>query len=139
MTMFGELMPLPQAGLDDEGLWQAYRQQRLVFRYCTDCAHYHHPPLPVCPHCQSGALEWRDAHGPSEIFSFTEVHHPAHPAVAKRTPYVVIVVAFPEMNWVRLVSNLLGDGTPRIGAAVELVWDRVSEDVVLPRFRLAKS
>ena len=135
-TMFGPDMPRPEAGLDDAGFWQACATKRLVFRHCQQCGHHHHPPLPVCPECQSMRLDWVDARGQAEIFSHTRVEHPAHPAVTDHLPYHVIVVGWPEMDWVRLVSNLV-EGTPRIGAPVELTWDPIGPDMHLPRFRLA--
>lgn len=135
MAIFGNDMPKPEPGLDDAGFWRACAEKRLAFRHCEDCDRHHHPPLPVCPHCQSQRLDWREATGPAEIFSFTEVHHPAHAAVIGRTPYTVVVVAYPEMEWTRIVSNLVGDGEVRIGDRVEIVWDAIGDGMFLPRYR----
>jgi uncharacterized OB-fold protein len=136
-TTFGGDMPQPEPGIDDAGFWAACAEGRLVFRHCSGCGRTHHPPLPVCPTCQSTRLDWREPRGEPEIFTFTRVHHPAHPASVPHLPYDVIVVAWPDTDWVRLVSNLIG-GEPRIGARVRLVWDRVSDAMQLPRFRLAE-
>jgi uncharacterized OB-fold protein len=132
---FGQDMPRPVPGLDDAGFWSACAEQRLVFRHCTDCGRHHHPPLPVCPLCRSVRLDWREPEGDPELFTFTEVHHPAHPAAPAHLPYVVCVVGWPASGWVRLVSNLV-EGVPRIGAKVELVWDAVEPGLNLPRFRV---
>ncbi len=136
MLIFDESMPRPEPALDDAGFWQACAERRLVFRCCEACGHVHHPPRPLCPRCQSTRLNWREATGPAQIFSYTRVHHPAHPAVRTHVPYDVVLVVFPEMQHVRLVSNLV-DGEPRIGARVALVWDDIGGGAFLPRFRIA--
>ncbi|HYF57808.1 MAG TPA: zinc ribbon domain-containing protein, partial [Burkholderiaceae bacterium] len=123
--LFGDAMPEPEPGLDDAGFWAACAKERLVVRHCEDCGRAHHPPLPRCPSCRSTRLDWREPRGPAEIFSFTRVHHAAHEAVVDHLPYDVIVVAWPDTDGVRMVSNLVGGGEPRIGARVELVWERL--------------
>ncbi len=60
-------------------------------------------------------------------------HHP--PVPGKRAPYVVAVVALPE--GVRMIGNVLAEpGQVRIGAAVEIAFERVDDDLVLPSWRL---
>jgi uncharacterized OB-fold protein len=71
------------------------------------------------------------------VFSFTIVHHPAHPGVADIVPYNVVVVDFPECGHARLVSNVV-DATPEeiaIGMEVALVWETAGNGVLIPRFR----
>jgi len=72
-----------------------------------------------------------------EVFSFTVVHHPAHPAVASITPYNVVIVDFPEFDHVRLVSNLIdvAPGDVCIGMRVTLVWETAGNGLIVPRFR----
>jgi uncharacterized OB-fold protein len=57
--------------------------------------------------------------------------------VPAEVPYVVIAVDLPE--GLCLVSNLVdaGAGDVRIGLPVELVWEDMSDDLALPRFRPA--
>jgi uncharacterized protein len=71
------------------------------------------------------------------VFSFTIVHHPAHPAIKAVVPYNIVVVDFPAYDHVRLVSNLI-DVPPqeiRIGMEVVLAWETAGNDMVVPRFR----
>jgi uncharacterized OB-fold protein len=64
-------------------------------------------------------------------------HPPLLPAYAERAPYNVIVVTLDDHPEVRMVGNLDGDGEPRIGQAVEVVFPAPVEGVVLPRWRPA--
>lgn len=73
------------------------------------------------------------------IYSLSVAHRAFHPAWADRVPYTVVTVELDE--GVRMVSDLpQGDGPHAvIGERVEVFFDRVGADVVLPRFRLAVS
>jgi len=130
-------LPRPRPTPDDAPFWAACRERRLVFQRCAACGRFRHPPVPVCPACRSPAVTWTEAFGPARLYTFTEVHHAAHAAVRERLPYVVAVVEFPAMDGVRLVSNLVDGTPPRIGAALELVWEDAGEGLFLPRFRSA--
>jgi len=71
------------------------------------------------------------------VFSFTIVHHAAHPAVAAVTPYNIVIVDFPACGHTRLVSNLI-DVMPEeisIGMPVVLVWETAGNGRVVPRFK----
>jgi uncharacterized OB-fold protein len=63
------------------------------------------------------------------------MHQVYHPGFAGEVPYAVVVVELEE--GVRLVSNLVGcpvgDVVP--GMPVEAVFDDVTPDVTLPKFR----
>jgi uncharacterized OB-fold protein len=70
------------------------------------------------------------------VFSFTIVHHPAHPAMKTVVPYNIVVVDFPAYDHVRLVSNLI-DVLPqeiRIGMEVSLTWETAGNGMLVPRF-----
>lgn len=137
MSTFLADMPLPVPTGDDRGFWAACAEQRLVFQACAECSRLRHPPIPICPSCRSGNIEWRPAPRDAEVYTFSVVHHAAHPAVTAKIPYVIAVVTFPEMPGVRLITNIT-DCEPRdvrIGMRVSLWWDRVSDTQCLPRFR----
>jgi uncharacterized OB-fold protein len=64
------------------------------------------------------------------------VYHAAHPATMTSVPYNLVLVEIEE--GVRMVSNLVGiestDITP--GLEVEVIFDDVSPEVTLPKFRV---
>ena len=84
-------------------------------------------------------MEWQPASGRAEVFTYTVVHHPSHEAVKPVLPYNIAVVAFPELNGVRLVSNVIdvGPNDMQVGMKVRLVWEEHTAGVFLPRFRRA--
>jgi uncharacterized OB-fold protein len=82
-------------------------------------------------------LEWVRAPETGVVFSFTIVHHPAHPAVAPSIPYNIVIVDFPECGHARLVSNLINAAPEevRIGMNVALVWESAGNGLLVPRFK----
>ncbi|WP_430396417.1 Zn-ribbon domain-containing OB-fold protein [Ferrovibrio sp.] len=133
-------LPAVQPTLDDRAFWQHCNAQSLRFQACSDCGAFRHPPMPICPHCHSERHEWRAASGPMRVFTYTWVHHPAHPEVRGSLPYNVVLVQFPACGGVKLVSNVI-DATPQtlqVGTELELVWEAGAAEQMLPRFRLKR-
>jgi len=63
------------------------------------------------------------------------VHRPI--AAGQELPYVIAVIALEGAGGVRIISNLV-DVNPdelEIGSPVELVWEDMSADLAIPRFR----
>lgn len=125
--------------LDDRGFWERCNDKRLAFEQCADCGRFRHPPTPLCPACQSVRTNWVDAPGRGVIFSYTTVHHPAHPSAAGVVPYNIALVEFPGCGGVRLVSNVIDAGPDDLAAGREVVlaWEEGPGGQWLPRFRLA--
>jgi uncharacterized OB-fold protein len=132
--------PSPQPNDDDAPYWANCRLQRLTFQRCSDCGSVTHPPLAVCPKCQSSNRGWIDAPADGVVFSFTWIHSSAHDAITSNVlPYNAAVIEFPSLPGVRLVSNVV-DAHPddlQIGDRVRLIWEADGADVPLPRFRKA--
>jgi hypothetical protein len=118
--------------------WDACRRRELRFQRCTACRRFRHPPLPGCPDCGATTHEWIRVAGRGRVFSYTIAHHAAVPSLASDVPYNVVVVEFDDAPGARLVTNVVGapPEAVRIGLTVELSWDAVSPDVILPRCRL---
>lgn len=129
--------PLPRVGPDSEPFWTGTRQGQLKLPYCLDCGRPHLPPGPVCPFCLSSRLEWKVASGRGRISTYTIVHKEWFAAFAADLPYNVIQVELEEGP--RLTANLVDapPGGPAIGMAVQAVFDPVTADITLPRFRPA--
>lgn len=95
--------------------------------------------MPFCATCGSGGLEWAQVSGNGTVFSYTIVHHPAHPALKTAVPFNVVVVLIDDADDVRIVSNVIDAALDEIsvGLRVALVWDEVEGGMFLPRFRKA--
>jgi len=134
---FAESMPIPVAEPLTEPYWAAARDHRLVIQRCTACAAFRHLPSELCGHCQSPDHEWVESTGRGTVFTFTIAGHPVHEATAPAVPYNVVIVELDDCGGVMVPSNVVDCDPPdvRIGMALEVVWDDVSDDVSIPRFR----
>lgn len=139
MALFPDTMPRPEPNMDDAAFWENCAARRLAFQACAACGAFRHPPSPLCPRCHSAETTWANAPETAEVYSFTVVHYPSHPAVREHLSYVVAVLRFDGIDGVKFVSNVTGvaPGHVRIGMRVELWWDDIGEGMHLPRFRPA--
>lgn len=136
MPVLPTTLPFPDSGLDSQDFWSFCQNKTLKFQACGACDQLRHPPVPLCPKCQSSEHEWRSAPEIGRVYSYTIVHYASHPDVAGYLPYVVVLIEFPSMPGVRLVSNLLNVAAKdvEINMAVQLTWENGPEDTWLPRF-----
>jgi uncharacterized OB-fold protein len=135
---FPDGMPQPLADTTTLPWWQAAAEHRLVVQRCTACAHTRHPPAPVCPECRSDDADWLELSGRGEVYTYTLVHRPI--AAGQQLPFAIAVVALEGSGGLRMISNLV-DVAPEaieIGMPVELVWEDMSDDLAIPRFRPAR-
>ena len=139
-TLFPPAMPLPAITDDTRPFWDACRRHELVIQRCAQCGTFRHLPTPVCWRCRSFAHESVPVSGRGDVFSYAVVHRAFLPELAPYVPYTVAVVALEDAPGVRLVSNLLGATADevRIGLQVEVVFEDVSGEVTVPRFRVRR-
>lgn len=130
---------MPKPDKDSAVYWDAARSHKLVLQQCLECQRFRFYPRSVCPHCLSDTFEWREASGRGHIYSFTVIHRAPTPAFRDRVPYVLALIELQE--GVRMMTNIVGcdPDAVRIGESVEVVFDDVTDEVTLPKFRLATS
>jgi len=130
-------LPLPSITEDTRPFWDACRRRTLSVQRCTACGAFRHPPAPVCWRCRDFAHEWVAVSGRGTIFTHAVVHRAFLPALESRVPYTVVLVALDDAPGVRILSNLV-EARPdqvRIGLPVEVVFEDVTAEVTVPRFR----
>lgn len=129
-------LPTPAPDPWETRFWAFCADRRLMFQSCAACGRVRHPPVPVCPHCRSTEEVWLEAGDDAELFTWTVVRHPSHPDLVGRVPYVVAIAAFPSLQGVRLLTNLLGDPEQPLSAGMKLalVWQEQAPGLFLPRF-----
>ena len=132
---FPDTMPSPLADAITLPWWQAAAEHRLVVQGCTSCGHTRLPPAPVCPECRSADAEWQPVPGRGEVYTYTIVHRAI--AAGQPLPTVIAVIALEDAGGVRMISNLVGvdPAAVAIGMPVELVWEDMSDELAIPRFR----
>jgi uncharacterized OB-fold protein len=132
---FPDGMPAPLADTLTLPFFQAAAEHRLVVQRCTGCGHTRLPPAPLCPECRSTDSDWKQVSGRGEVYTYTIVHRPI--AAGQQLPFVIAVIALEGAGGVRMISNVV-DAKPEdlaIGLPVELVWEDMSTELALPRFR----
>jgi uncharacterized protein len=128
-------MPRPEPDDDSHPFWEGCREEKLLLQRCGECNAFRYPPRPVCPHCSAFGVDWVESSGRGRVYSWVIAHHPVHPAVVDRVPYNIVLVELDEGP--RLVSNLV-DTLPdeiEVGQPVEVVFEHVSAELTLPKFR----
>ncbi len=130
--------PLPVADADSAPFWEACREGELRLQQCAGCAAYRYPPASLCPSCGGGETRWTVLSGRGRVFSWIVVVHPIpRAAYAEEVPYVVALIDLDE--GARMASNIVGcaPGEVTAGMEVEVVFEKVTDQVTLPKFRPA--
>jgi uncharacterized OB-fold protein len=137
IVLFAIEKPLPRPSEDSAPYWEAARRGELRMQQCGDCGHVRFPPSLLCARCLSEASDWVRLSGRGHVFSFIVIHQSQHPAFNGDTPYNVAIIELDEGP--RLHTNIVECANDQIyiGMPVEVVFDRVSDEVTLPKFRPA--
>lgn len=130
--------PVPQPMPWSQPYWDAASEGRLVLKTCPDCGCVDHPPYFYCTQCGSHRSEWRPARGIATLASFAVNSYGVPAAFIEDLPYVLAMVDLPEGP--RMISNIVNcpHDQLRNGMALEVVFHRVSDRIVLPKWRPAK-
>ena len=119
--------------------WEAAREEKLIIQKCEDCEKFVFYPRIACPHCFSDHLKWVEASGKGTIYSYTVVENNAPSAFIKDMPYVVAVIKLEE--GVQMLSNIVDCDPEEVACdmPVEVTFEKLSDDITLPKFRLLKA
>ncbi len=126
-------VPLPETA----EFWAGCKRGELLIQKCAQCGKLRHYPRPACPYCTSEQYAWQKASGKATLYSYIIVHPPTLPVFKDKVPYPVILVELEE--GVRMVSNIVDckNEDLKIGMPLAVLFDRINEDVTLPKFRPA--
>jgi len=130
--------PLP--AIDDltRPFWHAATQHQLMIQHCQDCNYFNHPPRPLCDACLSQRLEFVLVSGRGTVYSYTIMHQPNIAGFEKEIPYINMLVELDEQPQLFMVSYLpiSEQAKLRIGGQVEVMFEKIDDEVTLPQFRL---
>ncbi|HKD67642.1 MAG TPA: Zn-ribbon domain-containing OB-fold protein [Candidatus Binataceae bacterium] len=120
---------------DLKPFFDAARGHKLAVQKCDKCGQLRFPPAPLCLACDSDQASWVTVSGRGQVFSFTIMHRAYHPAF--KAPYTLAVIELNE--GVKITSNVIGIEPSKVkcGMPVEVVFDKLNEEVTLPKFRPA--
>jgi uncharacterized OB-fold protein len=127
--------PLPALDNWNRPFWAACREERLVAPECADCGHVFFPPGPVCPHCLSRKLQWRQLAGIGRVESWVVFHQLYYKGFADELPYNVAMIRLDE--GARLLSNVVGIPNDKLHAdmKVSVVFEKANDEITIPKFR----
>jgi hypothetical protein len=133
--------PLPSPSPEARRYWEGCRNHELWLPYCRPCGAFYFYPRDFCPRCFSWDVEWRKSSGRGRIYSFAIHHRAWHPGWSEEVPYVTALIEMEEGP--RIFSNIVGvEANPQVircDMPVEVVFEDVSEEITLPKFRPAAS
>ena len=129
--------PVPVVDPDSAPYWEGAKANKLMIqkdRKSGKCFLYSRRLVPGVDDSQ---VEWVQASGRGTIYSFTVAHAPAGPAFKEDVPYVIASIELDE--GARILTNIVTDqpDSLRIGQPVEVLFDKVSDELTIPKFRPA--
>jgi uncharacterized OB-fold protein len=130
--------PVPEPDERSRPFYDGTLRGELMLQRCGACGTWMWPVKSRCTSCFGDDLAWTPARGTGTLYSFTLVHQVFHPGFASEVPYNVVMVDLDE--GVRLITNVVGvpnDGL-RVGMALAVTFERISNELALPKFRPAE-
>ena len=129
--------PLPVPDADTAAFWRGLRGGKLLLQHCVDCGHVQYYQQATCRACGHENLVYRPASGRGKVYSFSVVHRAPGPAFKADVPYAVLLVELEEGP--RMISTYTGGSPDEVSfdMNVVLTFEKVNEDITLPRFKRA--
>lgn len=134
--------PLPQPITPEaKPYWEGTREGKLMLPKCQACGKAFLYPRVMCPSCSSRDITWIQASGRGRLYSFEIAHQILNKAFKVKTPVILAMVELEEGP--RMLTNLVNvapDPTAlRCDMPVEVVFEKLTEQISLPMFQPAKT
>lgn len=130
------LRPRPAINLDNAFFFESLTERgELSIQQCNDCEELRHPPVPMCPDCNSTHWAPKAMKPRGIVHSYVVLYHPIVPPF--EPGYVVAVIELEQGP--RVIMNLEGVEREdvKIGMPVDITIERMDADLVLPVARPA--
>ncbi len=127
--------PLPVVQPWSKPFWEGTKRHELLLQQCKDCGAKIFYPRKACPECWSQELGWSQAAGRGKVFAHTVTLAGVEEKFAADLPYVLAMIDLDE--GIRMMGNVV-DCDPEqvsIGMEVEVVFDDVTDEITLPKWR----
>lgn len=134
----GPSFTYPRWSLETKPYWDGCMRGELLYQQCAKCREVIFHPRAVCPYCLSSDVTWIGSKGRGTIYSFTAQHIPLHRERPGRLPRFVGIAELDE--GFHMFTEFDPDGFDlRIGSPIAVYFDRVAENLTLPKFRVMGS
>ena len=130
--------PLPHIDEENRPWWEALKRHELYLQKCRDCGFERYYPRTLCTNCLSPKTEWVRCSGRGTIYPFTVTNQNQAAGFRDSLPYVMAYVELDE--GLKMLTNIV-DCPPdqvKIGMPVEVVYEDVTPEVTLAKFRPAR-
>lgn len=123
-----QLLQDPILNPGDEAYFEGTAKGKLLLKKCLDCGKVHHYPRAICPFCWSDKLEWQEASGNAEIYSFSTTHR------GEGAPYCIAYVTLEEGP--KILTNIVDENLEKIqiGLKVKLAFQKTVNNFFMPVF-----
>ena len=131
--------PIPVPNEWTRPFWDAAKRAALELQRCQSCGHFQHPPYATCTQCVSTDLKFEAVRGEGAIYAYTIMYHTGDKRFASAVPYASIIVELDDAPGALMAGNLLDAEytEAKVGRRVEVVFEKLNDDITLPQFRLA--
>jgi uncharacterized OB-fold protein len=125
---------LPNITASDRPFWEAAHRHELVAYGCKSCGTFSSRVAP-CSVCDDPQMQWVKVSGKGRVFTFCVFRQAFHPAWQDDIPYNAAYVKLGEGPL--LITSIVGCANEEIyiGMPVEVVFEDVTGEVTLPKFR----
>ena len=135
---------LPYVDDTNRTFWEGCQEGVLRLQRCPVSKRLIFPPRPINPWSPRDKAEWAEVSGRGTIWSVIAPHAPLMLDFTELAPYNAIVVELEEDPTIRLIGNLVPEADApiniiayediAIGTPVQVVFERVSDEISLPRW-----
>jgi uncharacterized OB-fold protein len=126
---------LPTPDAETEPFWDACKEGRFLLKHCNACGDDYFYPRPFCPKCWSSDVEWKQASGDGQVYTFSVVRQNDLPPFPERVPYVAAIVELDEGPHVMTNIDTSELDTVTIGMRVHVDFKPISDYVTIPVFK----
>lgn len=129
---------LPHIDEESRPWWEAVKRHELYIQKCRDCGELRYHPRALCPQCLSSNTQWLRCSGKGKVYTFTVTYQNQAAGFRDSLPYVMAYVELAE--GVKMLTNLVDYKLEevKIGMPVEVVYEDVTPEVTLVKFRPAR-
>ena len=131
---------VPQPTPETQHFWDGTKAGELRLQRCDECKKVYFPPRPFCPHCSSTNVQVFKASGKAILYSYV-INHRVMPGMGFDGPYSIAIVELEEGP--RMMTNIVDcPQTPEalvLDMAVEVKFDKATDEIYIPKFKPVKS
>lgn len=128
---------LPEINATNKEFWDAAKRHELKGYRCLNCGTFYSFPID-CVACDNPKMEWVKVSGKGQIFTYAIYHQAFHPTWKDEIPYNVTWVKLDEGPLIMCNVVQCKNEELYVKMPVEVVFDDVTEEVTLPKFKPVK-